>query len=202
MGWGLRVHASGWDMAVNGTPSVSGSSAVYGSGADLPGVFKSQEEGVGAHPLMLLGILAVLTGAVAGSILQSVFARALAGLIASGAAAALIAANQVTVLVGLEDRVEEYAGWAGDEVAGGTRYGFWVTLVLLVAIAGYNLVEFLLSRRPPAGPVPGYGPPPSYGAGASAPPPWAPPYSYPPPHPGPPQHRPYGPSGPYGHPHG
>ncbi|MBB4929460.1 hypothetical protein F4561_000280 [Lipingzhangella halophila] len=218
----LRVQASGWDLAVNGQPSVSGSAASSDTLRDLAGSSGwSEDERVGAHILMLIGILTLLTGLVLCTILQSVRARALAGLSASCGAAALFAVNEVVVLIGLDDRIEEQAGWAGNEIAGGTRYGFWVTLAVLLVIAGYNLVELLRARRPAApasGPPPGHGP--LYAQGPN-PPPWPPvqqPYPYPQSHPAPPypgqppgsyggsgpygQYGPYGPYGPHGPPRG
>ncbi|WP_415840251.1 hypothetical protein, partial [Nocardiopsis gilva] len=182
----LDVQASGWDLAVGGEPSVSGGG---GLGRDVPrgfdptggGASVGEEPGdVGVHPLMLGGILALLTGAVLGIVLPSRLGRALGGLSTSALALLLFAINEVLVYSALEERMASEALWLSGSSEVGTRFGFWVTIALLIAVGAYNAVELRVAAQ--QSPLP-YGGPPH----GSVPPPPAPPQ--PPPHPPPP---PYG----------
>lgn len=214
----LEVQVTGWDMVTNGTPSVTGTGMLGESAPDagaLPEEYSGNggTERVGVQPLLLIGVLAVLTGIVLATLLQSAFARSLSGLIATAAAAVFIGVNEIVVITTLAEEISEGAPWAAaarpSEMVG-TRFGFWITLGLLGAITVYNAVESIVSRlRPqafgngaaqqPYGPVhaqwPQSGPHHPYPQQPGPPPPG--PQQ---PYPGPP--RPYDgpgpPSGPYG----
>ncbi|PSK95685.1 hypothetical protein CLV63_114118 [Murinocardiopsis flavida] len=212
----VDVGVSGWDMAVSGAPSVSGTGA-FSDGSLPTSEFSPSSgdpmtEGVGLHPLMMLGVGSALVAAVLGAALPTPFARSLGGLLAAAAATALIAANEAVVLSELQGELDSGA-MMGGTIESGTRFGFWVALIPLVAVLGYHVLEAAFGTRNPAPPGPTY--PPQHLPGQPYPqgpayppqepqyPPGEPhpPYSpYPPPPPAPPpQYPPAGtaPSGPY-----
>ncbi|MFC4563169.1 hypothetical protein ACFO4E_14990 [Nocardiopsis mangrovi] len=208
----LEVRVSGWDMAVSGHPSITGTGLLGADGTGQPGLVREfseagAEERVGVQPFMLAGVLAVLVALVLGVVLPTAFSRALGGLIAAGAAAASIAVNEAVVLAELEERLRSDAAWLATDAVAGTRAGFWITLAVLGAVAAHDLAGLVTSRHGP----PAAGPPASAPAGAHAVPPppgfpQAPPGPFPPPpapfpgNAGPPLGRP--PADPYGPPFG
>ncbi|WP_067969920.1 hypothetical protein [Nocardiopsis trehalosi] len=163
----MEVRVSGWDMAVNGQPSVTGT-GLLGASTDQPSLAREfadagAEERVGVRPLMLGGVLAMLVALVLGTVLPSALGRAVAGLAATGAAALAITANEITMLAALRERITADAQWLAGEAEVGTRFGFWTTLAVLAAVLGNDAVQAVLARRADrsaaaAGP-PAHGPP-------------------------------------------
>ncbi|MBB6173667.1 hypothetical protein HNR23_003727 [Nocardiopsis mwathae] len=191
----LDVQASGWDLAVGGEPSVSGSGVLEedtSRGFDpADDVGYGEEPGaVGAHVLMLGGIVSLLTGAVLGVVLPSVRARALGGLVATALAMLLFSVNELLVYLALEERVAAESVWLPEAVEVGTRYGFWVTVALLAALTAYNaFVLWTTAETRGRTPHGSYGPHGPHG-------PYSPPGTQGPPGlPGP--QSPYGPHGPH-----
>ncbi|CAM3620352.1 hypothetical protein GCM10009799_06490 [Nocardiopsis rhodophaea] len=195
----LDVQASGWDLAVGGEPSVFGTGVLErdvphgfdpaGGGASV----RDKREDVGVHPLMLVGILSLLTGAVLGIVLPSRLARALGGLATGALALVLFSVNEVLVYSTLEEQLAAEAVWLSGSAEVGTRFGFWVTIAVLIAVGAFNANELRAAAQqsrplhggPPYGPVP---PPPVS--------PQPPPHTTPPPHfGGPPPWQPGPPSG-------
>ncbi|MFC3999787.1 hypothetical protein ACFOVU_27990 [Nocardiopsis sediminis] len=180
----LEVRVSGWDMAANGRPSITGTGLLGSDGTGQPGLVREfseagAEERVGVQPFMLAGVLGVVVALVLGVVLPTAFSRALGGLIATGLATVAVAVNQAVVLAQLEERLRTDAAWLAADAVVGTRAGFWITLAVLVAVAAHDIAGLVPARRgPPAAPVPP-------GAYAGPPPPGPPPPGQPPPGPPP-----------------
>lgn len=203
----LEIRVSGWDMVVNGEPSIAGT-GMFDQRGDTSGMPERVSEetgrdGAGVQPLMLAGVVVILAGVVGGTMLRSAFPRAMAGLAASAAAALLIGVNEIVVLSTITDEIASDSEWLARDAEVGTRFGFWVTLGLLAAVVVDNVVELVLSKRrqrPDAGgwpPPPGPGQPPYQQQQpqqqSPQPPPWG---AQPPqPYPGQPPNQP--PPGPY-----
>ncbi|TQN27739.1 hypothetical protein FHX37_4468 [Haloactinospora alba] len=202
----LEIRVSGWDMVVNGEPSIAGTGMFDRNGGDTSGLPERVSEetgrdGAGVQPLMLAGVVAILAGVVAGTTLRSAFPRAMAGLAASVVAVLLIGVNEIVVLSTITDEIASDSEWLARDAEAGTRFGFWVTLGLLAAVVVDNVVELVLSKRRPRPatgawpPPPGPGQPPQQQQQPPQPPPWGgqppQPYPGPPPNqappPGPPQ---------------
>ncbi|MFW5416121.1 hypothetical protein J0910_05805 [Nocardiopsis sp. CNT-189] len=200
----LEVQASGWDMAVGGEPSITGT-GVFAEGTETDAsalTTEDLESETGEpietfSPLMLLSALAITAGIIAGSIPAKPFVRAVGVLSASGLGLLL---SLVNISLALAGGAEESS--YGVTVSAGTRAGFWVTAVLLMAVVGFAVFEMAASRRPaPAAPGGPFPPPPGQAPPGAAPPPAGPyragPPTGPTPPPGPPApQRPPMPQGP------
>ncbi|WP_026120101.1 hypothetical protein [Nocardiopsis potens] len=200
----IEVQASGWDMAVGGEPSITGT-GVFAEGTETDAsqmTTEDLESETGEpietfSPLMLLSVVAITAGIIVGSIPAKPFVRAVGVLSASGLGLLL---SLVNISLALAGGTEESS--YGVVVSAGTRAGFWITTLLLMAVVGFAVFEMVASRRPapvvPGGPVGPGGPagpggpfpPPGQVPPGQAPPPAGPYRAGPPTGPMPPQHPP------------
>jgi hypothetical protein len=219
----VRADYSGADLVFGGGPDITrtgpdGTTVTrddVGDDGDLGGAgsgrgLDDDRGDPGPRPFAVLAFLAVIAGLVM-SVVPRVRAHQWANLGASAAVALLLIANQI-VLYG--DAVAELEESFGDILAGqaaemvGTRYGFWVALVPLLAVVAFNVLEVVRERAgvasgsgdPPRPAQPGaapFGPPPPSGApGPLGPPPPVPPGSPPGAPASPPESSPPGPTPP------
>ncbi|GAA1070756.1 hypothetical protein [Nocardiopsis composta] len=181
----VQAQVSGWDMVVGGEPSVSGTGA-FAKGEEMdasqmpPETLTEDGEPIETFsPLMLLSVLAIVAGIIVGSIPAKPFVRAVGVASASGLGLLLSLINVSVALADVPSQESEY----GVVVSAGTRAGFWITSLLLMAVVGFAVFEMVVSRRPapaapghPGGPVPqpGHTPPPAgpypYGPHQAGPP--------------------------------
>lgn len=179
----VEAEISGWDMAVGGQVSVSG----------VPRVDTADSNNqVPVQPLMTIAVLVLISAIVLGLTLRATHVHALTGLITTGLAALTIGINEILIIDDLVDEIvsdNDFSPSTAAEMTG-TRFGFWLTLLLLIAIATYNTIEMVLLRRRSVPSVwPGsYGPypPPHNQAGPPFHPHWPQPNSPPPQPPVPP----------------
>lgn len=146
-----RISAvySGFTLAFGGSPHVTTS----GIGADAtnpPAHFPV----AGVQPMALLAVLSVVVGAVAIFVAKPQL-HALTSAIAGGAGIVLLITNQFVVSVEAVHRLEQ--GGIPDGIAGGmveTGNGFWVTVLILLGVSGYNGFELGRGRttQPPQAP--------------------------------------------------
>lgn len=153
----ISVEVSGWDMVVGGEPSVS-ATGVFSDPAEVDDEISQTtgDDGVDVQPLMIVFVLTLLAAAALGFTLRSAAARGMAGLVSTGFAVLILIAAEVVMM---EDITDEIAGSAGParldatELVG-TRFGFWLVLLLLAGLLAYHVTELVLSRRrvaPPTG---------------------------------------------------
>ncbi len=150
----VEVEITAWDMVVGGKPSVS-TTGLFNDQPDTPD-FDQDLSAVGrdevpVQPLMVVFVLALFVAAALGILLRSASARALSGLIISGFAILILIINQIVVM---DDLIDEVTGSSPSATARrnaaefvSSRFGFWLTLLLLIAVFVYNAVDLVLSRR-------------------------------------------------------
>lgn len=196
----INAEISGWDMAVGGAPSVS-RTGIFGSTAPdisvAPGGRVLDDGDVRIQPLMMLAVLAMLSGLLIGVILRNARVRALGVGIAAGLAALLVTINQIDVtsdlVAQLRTGASRMTGDPADMV--GSRFGYWLTLGALVITMTFHIRYLTPGRRgaalvgrDPYPPSPTIMPPPY------AQPSWRPPDNDPRPGPPPPGPPPPGPA--------
>lgn len=149
----VEAEISGWDMVVGGEPSVS-TSGIFASeeptGSD-PRQERTvkQEDEIPTQPLMVFAVLVITAAVVLGLALPTPFARAMGGLTAALVVIMALGVNEIVMIDLLVDEV----GRSSDITASGatemvgSRLGFWLTLLLVVATLGYNVVELALNQR-------------------------------------------------------
>src|SRR5690606_13558765 len=146
----VQAQVSGWDMVVGGEPSVSGTGA-FAKGEEMdasqmpPETLTEDGEPIETFsPLMLLSVLAIVAGIIVGSIPAKPFVRAVGVASASGLGLLLSLINVSVALADVPSQESEY----GVVVSAGTRAGFWITSLLLMAVVGFAVFEMVVSRRP------------------------------------------------------
>ncbi|QVQ54228.1 hypothetical protein J4H86_11365 [Spiractinospora alimapuensis] len=180
---GGSVTYTGFDLAFNGAPSVSGFGG-EASSSDL------DDLRAGFQPLAILSLLGLVAGIGLGLALPTPFARWLGGATATLVALASAIAQQVWIRRALDEAIESEASGAGfgitaDMLNTSTEFGFTIVLTLLLVVLAYNVVEAVFQARPdllPGGNGPTHVPPPGFPPQGPPPPNhavWSPPPGHP-----------------------
>ncbi|HEU5161324.1 MAG TPA: hypothetical protein VFU43_30305 [Streptosporangiaceae bacterium] len=162
---GVSAEYAGVDFVFGGEPSLTGSAADEATSGEEGGDESATDEDgrVDPQPLAVLAFVSIIGGLVL-SVLPRLRAHTLANLGAGVTMSLLLVANQIVLhdaaVNELAESDEIFAARAAEMV--GTRYGFWLTLMLLLAVVGYSVVELLRERGrfPRAGALSGGYPPP------------------------------------------
>jgi hypothetical protein len=140
----VSAEYAGWDMAFGGNPTVK----VAGQ-ADEPRF--TDESTIPAQPLMIVAVLIVIAGLVLLSRSQSGPGL---GVVVGALAAFFLIVNQISVHNLLAFMIEKEGGKGRDASdLAGTRFGFWLALLLALAVTAYNSIVLVMrSRAKPAFP--------------------------------------------------
>jgi hypothetical protein len=152
----VSVEYSGNDLAFGGQPSISTSDG------DVP-----QESGVPPatpQPLALLAYLLTIAGLFT-ALISSVRARLRTTAIIASAAALFVIINETSVYNRIVSQLAGQSSSRFDSDLGGlpidavsnlvhTQAGFWLTMLLLLAITALNVVELVRARAAPDAPGP------------------------------------------------
>jgi hypothetical protein len=148
---------TGADFVFGGEPNFTGSAAdeaTSGEEGEGDEGVEGEDEGVagedgqvGPQPLAVLAFLAII-GSLVLAVVPRLRAHTLTNLGASAAVLLLLVVNQIVLhdsaVTELEESEEILAPQAAEMVE--TRYGFWLTLLVLLAVVAYNVVELLRER--------------------------------------------------------
>lgn len=183
----LSVTATGMDQVFNGRPDYSGYQ---------PTAARTRDAEVGVSPLLVIALVAIVAGIGLGLGLPKPLARWAAGAGASLLALLLIVVNQIALHSRVNQELDTAAEGLGDNpfaasfrpmITVSDGAGFWIAVVLLLALVGYNVVEVAWQRSPNrrprflAGGASSQSPYPSGGRPAPPPPGQAPPGQWYPP---------------------
>jgi hypothetical protein len=155
----VSVEYTGNDLAFGGQPSISTSDGDVPQETDVPPATP--------QPLALLAYLLTIAGLFT-TLIPSLRARLRTTAIIAGAAALFVIINETSVYNRI---VSQLAGGSGSRFDSGfgsvstdglsnlvhTQAGFWLAMLLLLAITTFNIVELVRTRAPnaPGPPAPG-----------------------------------------------
>lgn len=144
----------GIDLVYGGPPDIT----MDGLSPDnLPEVMRSKEEPdqpapLDPQPFAIASLLLVLAGA-ATALLRTAWSRALGGLACAAVAVMFLAGAQTILRSELRDALDRggVRSAPGVDVAITDRYGFWLTVSVLIAVAALNLLQLITESRQPSG---------------------------------------------------
>lgn len=142
----VSADYTGWDFVFAGEPHVTTS----GPGGDV--VAQQRDASIPWQPLALLAVLVIIGGIVLTFV--SPRNRRVTGIVAGSVGAVLLIANQSmarTAILGELKKSYVIPPWTIDKLVE-SRIGYWLALVLLVGVVGYNAVELALGSRSRASP--------------------------------------------------
>lgn len=168
----VSVTYTGWDFAVGGQPDVVES----GEASDHPDP-RAEQTPATFQPLALVAVLLVVAGIAAAAARPPT--RMVAGAVTGFLAAMLLVVNQGVVRGSMRQELATSAFLPPSALDNmiESRLGFWLALLLLFGVTGYNVAELFLAHRGPAAadPTPSTDPQARYGPG------WPPTAAHPPP---------------------
>jgi uncharacterized membrane protein YphA (DoxX/SURF4 family) len=137
----VSADYSGWDFVFGGEPDITESVP-----SEAP-ASKPQDASTPLQPLALLAFIAV----VAGIVLSLAMPRQrMTSAVAAGSAALLLFVNQIVVRSHMVDELQKGTflspRMADDMIE--SRFGYWLTLLLLLGVAGHGAVEVAHQHHP------------------------------------------------------
>lgn len=137
----VSADYTGWDLAFGGEPDV----VVTGVAKDLSA--EQERASTPWQPLALVTLLVLTSGAVLA--VSRPRQQRLTSVVSASAAALLLFANQIVTRSGIVDelRTATYLPTSVVDDMVESRFGYWLTMTLLLAVAGYNAVRLGVERR-------------------------------------------------------
>jgi hypothetical protein len=136
----VSADYSGWDLVFGGEPDITVSVP-----SEAP-VSKPQDTSIPLQPLALLAFIAVAGGFVLSLAMPR---QRMTSAVAAGSAALLLFVNQIVVRGHMVEELRKGAFLSprmADDVIE-SRVGYWLTLLLLLGVAGHGAVEIVHQRR-------------------------------------------------------